>query len=415
MSEIPGTVIALRGTSGAGKTALVRAMQAGDHHLIDIPLLRRAMNLGFTFTEVGELTSQVQAGKPLWPVLRAKLDCAPFAVVETCVTHKQVSEELPDDVALYNAYCVAPPWMVLARRRARYIMDGRATPANIGNHWAYTRWQKTVPGPAEVTARSTDPGELVLIDTTDYPVRQVTLDEATALLGGAFSFPKTVDCCFNFPDDSAPTTHYQQGVRVSGNWFGTPITTRQDFEWARLNAVLPERMDGMTVLDVGAMEGGFCFEALNRGAVYCMAVDILPAPMQLLKTTRTMQWQPISTAMVNIDTQELPRLNDLYDRRPYDLALLLNVLHRTEKPKVALKRVLGVCNSAVIEAPFWVGTHPVRPDEALYPGTWHLPPLWIKEIAERCGFQIESIAVDPYCGAQRLVYKLRRRGRSPKA
>lgn len=409
MSEGPGTVIALRGTSGAGKTGIVRAMQAGHYHLIECSILKSAMKAGFTFTEVGELTELHSAGKPMWPLVREKLDYAPYAVVESCVTHEALAAELPEDVRLINAYCVAPPWMVLARRRTRYIVDGRASPANVVNHWAYTRWQRSFTTGAELIERAKDSGELVLIATSDYPVRQLTVEEAVETLDAPFSFPESYACWFRFPDGSDPTTHYQQAIRVCGNWFGSVVTARQDFELARLNAVLPECMDGMTVLDVGAMEGGFCFEALNRGATYCMALDILPEPMELLRTIRDMQWQPISTALVNIDTQEIPRLNDLHDHRPYDLALLLNVLHRVENPKLALKRVLAACNSAVIEAPFWLGTYPVKPDEALYAGTWHLPPAWVKETAERCGFQIDSMAVDPYCGEQRLIYKLSRR------
>ena len=391
------TVIALRGTSGAGKTAIVRAMQAGDCHLIDVPLLRTAMQVGFSFTEVGEMTSPRDAGEPLWPVVQAKLDTAPFAVVETCDTYNQFAQELPANVKLYNAYCVAPPWLVLARRRTRFIMDGQATPANVSNYFGYVKWAQNYLNRDEVMLRSQDAGETVLIDTMDYPVREVTLEEAQGLLARGWDFPAF--------DDT--TKQYQQCLHISGVWYGNSDAHRKEFEWARLAAVLPERMDGMTVLDVGAMEGGFCFEALHRGATYCMALDILPEPMALLRDLRTRQRQPIGTAVVDVNKHSIPGLNDLYLAREYDLALMLNVLHRVEDPGLVLRKVLDVCRAAVIETTFFIGDEPVKPEGAQYPGTWHLPPMWVQKVAAECDHEIESIAVGPYAPEQRLIIKTR--------
>jgi len=394
------TVIALRGVTGAGKTALKRAMEAGHTHLVDVPVLREAMAAGFEFVEVGEMTGAVKAGTPVWEVLAAKLETTGYVLVEPCVTYPEVVEDCPEDVRLINCYVVAPPWMVAARRRTRYIMDERATPANIVNFWSYTRWQINHATAAEVAARAGDGGETLIVDTTDYPVRAVTVAEAQALLSTPWRKP-------DFAEVGEP--QYQQQVHVSAVWFGRGDAHRRQFEQARLDAVLPERMDGMTVLDIGAMEGGFCFESLNRGATYCVAVDILESAMACLKHIRTCQWQPVTCACVDVDTEALPTLNDLYDGRRYSLGLLLNVLHRVADPTRVLRKVMEVCDAVVVEAPFWMGDAPVPPPEgALHSPKWHLPPLWVKETAARHGFVVESISSGPYCAEQRLIYKLRR-------
>src|SRR5690606_22673871 len=107
-----------------------------------------------------------------------------------------------------------------------------------------------------------------------------------------------VNTPFRSPDFSVERPQYQQCLHVGGVWFGQQDMKRRAFEQARLNAVLPERMDGMTVLDIGAMEGAFCFESLNRGATYCMAVDILESAMRMLRLVRDAYWQPVTTAVV---------------------------------------------------------------------------------------------------------------------
>jgi len=111
---------------------------------------------------------------------------------------------------------------------------------------------------------------------------------------------------------------------------------------------------------------------------------------------------------VDVETEALPTLNDLYDERRYSLGLLLNVLHRVGDPGAVLAKVLAVCDAAVVEAPFWLGDEPVHPEGALYEGTWHLPPLWVKTQAQKAGFVVEGIVSGPYCAEQRLIYKLRR-------
>lgn len=393
------TVIALRGTTGSGKTGLVRALEGGMTHLLDVPLLREAMEGGFRFVEVGEMTGALKRDGSVWPVMEAALAEVDYVVVEPCVTYPALVAEVPEDVRLVNCYVVAPPWMVAARRRTRYIMDGRATPANIVNFWNYTRWQFNHATEAEVAARAGDGGETLLVDTTDYPLRAVSVAEAQALVSAPWRKP-------DFAEVGEP--QYQQQVHVSAVWFGRGDAHRRQFEQARLDAVLPERMDGMTVLDIGAMEGGFCFESLNRGATYCVAVDILESAMACLKHIRTCQWQPVTCACVDVETEALPTLNDLYDERRYSLGLLLNVLHRVGDPGAVLAKVLAVCDAAVVEAPFWMGDEPVHPEGALYEGTWHLPPLWVKTQAQKAGFVVEGIVSGPYCAEQRLIYKLRR-------
>lgn len=391
-------VLALRGTTGVGKTGLLRAMQARHKHLVDVPILRKAMARGFKFVEVGEMTKPHSRGEAVWPVVAAALEEVDYALVEPCVTYPELVEQVPDDVTLINLYLVAAPWMVAARRRTRYIMDGRATAANVNNHWAVTRWAFQNVDQAELVARARDGGKSVFLSTMDYPIQQVSLNDAIAI----------VNMPFRSPDFSVERPQYQQCLHVGGVWFGQKDLKRRAFEQARLNAVLPARMDGMTVLDIGAMEGAFCFESLNRGATYCMAVDILESAMRMLRLVRDAYWQPVTTAALDVDAYDLPTLNDLYDGTRYSLGLLLNVLHRVKNPQKVLLKVLEACDAVVVEGPTWVGDAPVKPEEALYPGTWHLPSAWVQKVARSREFEVESISVDPYCSEQRLIWKLRR-------
>ena len=393
------TVIALRGTTGVGKTGTVRAMQSGHEHLIAVDLLREAMAAGFGFVEVGEMTRPIKGGHSVWPTVARVLEDHDFAVVEPCIAYAKLVAECPADVRLVNAYMVAAPWMTAARRRTRYIAEGRATPANVVNHWAYTRWAFDHCNREELLDRVADPGDLLLIDTMDYPIREVTFDEALAMVEAGWQKPE-------FSEDFHP--QYQQVLQVSAYRYGSGDPRRKLFERGRLDAVLPERMDGMTVLDVGAMEGAFCFEALNRGASFCMALDVLDEPAALLRHVRSAQWQPITTAKVDVNTQAIPTLNELYEGSNYSLGLLLNVLHRVEDPGAVLEKVLAVCDAVVIENPFMMGTEPGRPGDTLSPGTWHLPPAWVKRVAEAQGFVLEGMSLGPYRPEQRLIWKLKR-------
>jgi tRNA (mo5U34)-methyltransferase len=139
--------------------------------------------------------------------------------------------------------------------------------------------------------------------------------------------------------------------------------------WIRL----PEDLRGRSVLDVGAWDGFFSFEAERRGAARVLAVDG-PA-------WREPAWGPggfgtkagfelarrALGSSVEDRSLELEEISQATVGR-FDVVLFLGVLYHLKHPWVALERVASVCDGLLI-----VETHADlldlrRPAMALYPG-----------------------------------------------
>jgi tRNA (mo5U34)-methyltransferase len=105
---------------------------------------------------------------------------------------------------------------------------------------------------------------------------------------------------------------------------------------------LPERLDGMRVLDIGARDGFFSFECERRGAAEVVAIDYL---------TPDETGFPIAKKLVGSGV-ELRQAN-VYDLNPeefgtFDLVLFLGVLYHLRDPMLALDRIADVSTGRVI-------------------------------------------------------------------
>jgi tRNA (mo5U34)-methyltransferase len=147
------------------------------------------------------------------------------------------------------------------------------------------------------------------------------------------------------------------------------VTPGLDDSSIRLQWVnLPERLDGLTVLDVGAWDGFFSFEAERRGAARVLATDSLAwgAPGWGSKAGFELARRVLGSKVedMNIDVLELsPERLGLFD-----VVLCLGVLYHMRDPLLALERVASVTSNQLI-----LETHVEdvgrRPRLIFYPGS----------------------------------------------
>jgi tRNA (mo5U34)-methyltransferase len=163
-------------------------------------------------------------------------------------------------------------------------------------------------------------------------------------------------------------------------WFhridlGHGVVTRGEDETQRKLATIrmPARLDGWSVLDIGAWDGFFSFEAERRGAARVVAVDPEcwrePAwGPDGWGTKRPFEFarQALGSSVQDIDL-------DLQEISPesvgeFDLVLFLGVFYHLPDPWLIVRRAASVCRRLMI-----VETHADlqelrRPAMAFYPG-----------------------------------------------
>src|SRR4051794_10822027 len=192
-----------------------------------------------------------------------------------------------------------------------------------------------------------------------------------------------------------------QAARV--NWFHsielepgfvTPGRADTSAQIPRLH--LPD-LRGKTVLDVGAWDGFFSFEAERRGAARVVALD-------------TFSWQPRGEGTGKAGFEVARRVLgskvedvevDVLDISPetvggtFDVVLFLGVLYHLRHPFLALEKLRAVTNELLIVETHvdLIGTR--RPAMALYPGMeleddwtnwWGPNPAAVKGMLEQSGF-----------------------------
>jgi tRNA (mo5U34)-methyltransferase len=141
---------------------------------------------------------------------------------------------------------------------------------------------------------------------------------------------------------------------------------------------MPERLDGLSVLDIGAWDGYFSFEAERRGATRVLAVDhyvwSLDLPGQQAHWRSCMEagvapdpyhesefWHPEALpGKVGFDTARSLRASrvedmvqdfmtcDLAELGQWDLVLYMGVLYHMEDPLGALRRLAAVTRGIAI-------------------------------------------------------------------
>jgi tRNA (mo5U34)-methyltransferase len=138
--------------------------------------------------------------------------------------------------------------------------------------------------------------------------------------------------------------------------------TPSKLQWLRL----PEDLRGKTVLDIGAWDGFFSFEAERRGAARVVAIDsaawqdprVGRAGFDLAHRTFGSRVEPV--------TMEVLDLNPVHPGT-FDLVLFLGVLYHMAHPLLALQRVASVTKDRLILETHVDLTECKRPALAFYP------------------------------------------------
>ena len=128
------------------------------------------------------------------------------------------------------------------------------------------------------------------------------------------------------------------------------ITPGTDETRARLGMLsLPEDLRGRSVLDIGAWDGAFSFEAERLGASRVMAVDSFCWSGEGWGTKAGFECaRRLLQSRVEDREVEVMDLSPEPEGGTYDLVLLLGVLYHMKHPLVVLERVASVCANQLI-------------------------------------------------------------------
>jgi tRNA (mo5U34)-methyltransferase len=124
---------------------------------------------------------------------------------------------------------------------------------------------------------------------------------------------------------------------------------------------LPADLSGKSVLDIGAYDGYFSFEAERRGASRVLAYDHLPPDQSGFNVARK---------FLNSKVEHL--VGSVYDLTPekvgtFDIVLFLGVIYHLRSPLLALERIHSVCNSSLyLESQILPGAPPGEPTIARF-------------------------------------------------
>lgn len=210
------------------------------------------------------------------------------------------------------------------------------------------------------------------------------------------------------------------------NWFHSIelrpglTTPGSDDTAARLDLLrIPPDLAGRTVLDVGAWDGFFSFEAERRGAARVVAADHFAwhgdnwSDKSGFELARRALGSRVED--VNIDVMDLSpeRVGS------FDLVLFLGVLYHLRHPLLALERVAGVTAGSLILETHVDLTWVRRPAMAFYPGQelgwdptnwWGPNPAAVAAMLRAVGFKRVEL-VTPNSVPYRTVRAMRRSGR----
>lgn len=140
--------------------------------------------------------------------------------------------------------------------------------------------------------------------------------------------------------------------------------TQEKLRWLHL----PDRLDGLSVLDVGASDGAFSFEAERRGAARVLAVDPLwnhpstPDSKRGFELARESLGSSVESATINIHELDPSRVGE------FDLVLCLGVLYHLRNPFGGLQRLASVTGDRLILETEGDLLDIRRPAAAFYPG-----------------------------------------------
>jgi tRNA (mo5U34)-methyltransferase len=159
---------------------------------------------------------------------------------------------------------------------------------------------------------------------------------------------------------------------------------------------LPERLDGLSVLDIGAWDGFYSFEAKRRGAARVLATDSYSwnGPGWGSKAGFRLARQALGLDVEDLDIDVMELSPDRVGT--FDVVLLLGVLYHLKDPITAVERAASVTGRLlVVETVANFGWLPV-PTARLFVGSelnsddtnwWALNPVALRALLRHNGFR----------------------------
>ena len=131
--------------------------------------------------------------------------------------------------------------------------------------------------------------------------------------------------------------------------------------WAPIDPAaypLPENLDGLRVLDVGAWDGYWTFECVQRGASAVVAIDDMSDPIEFVSKGRkecARSWETFDLCRnaFGYSADECERVTmSVYDVTPerlgmFDVVLMYGVVYHCRHPLLALERCASVCTQDI--------------------------------------------------------------------
>jgi tRNA (mo5U34)-methyltransferase len=155
-----------------------------------------------------------------------------------------------------------------------------------------------------------------------------------------------------------------------GQGVSTPGIDQTPYRLARLD--LPTSLAGLTVLDIGAWDGFFSFEAERRGAARVLATDFYSWHGVGWGTGQGKAGFELARRALGSQVEDLDL--DVMDLTPervgvFDVVFFLGVLYHLKHPLLALERVAALTRKLLIVETVIDLTGIGRPAVAFYPGT----------------------------------------------
>jgi len=192
----------------------------------------------------------------------------------------------------------------------------------------------------------------------------------------------------------------------------------------RLNKIgLPENLKGQTVLDIGAWDGFYSFEAERRGASRVLATDSFSwngggwgtkAGFDLAKKILKSKVEDKKVDVLDISPEKIGS---------FDIVLFLGILYHMRHPMLALERAFSVTRKLLILETHTDMSWCNRPALAFYPGTelandttnWFGPnSLAVEAMLKVVGFKkVKIISSDSFFYNLSWAVKLKVQNNSP--
>jgi tRNA (mo5U34)-methyltransferase len=180
---------------------------------------------------------------------------------------------------------------------------------------------------------------------------------------------------------------------------------------------LPDDLSGKSVLDIGAWDGFFSFEAERRGADRVLAVDSFSWSGPGWGTK-----EGFELAREALGSQVEDREMEVLDVSPeaigeFDIVLFLGVLYHMRHPLLALERVASVTRELLVLETAIDMSSTKRPAAAFYPGReldldqsnwWGPNPAAVEGMVGAAGFREIRVINDHRSRAPRLASRARK-------